>query len=1055
MNAQVARHGVRAFAAPFHVRMLKGLLVLGAATVMVASTVATAADADRSARLKQLLSAENVRTSINPRDRTSRKRVTVVVEMAGESVASARAQAADHAISSEQRDSIRRASAQQISSIEPVISARGGSVLARFHDAISGVKVDIDESQLEGLRSAPGVAAVRAVRTYRMNNVESVPFSGAPLVWQGSPSFRGEGRKIAVIDTGIDYTHANFGGPGTVEAFAAAEAASTLPADPRLFGPRAPKVKGGTDLVGDDYDADSKIPANKVPKPDPNPLDCNGHGSHVAGTAAGYGVGADGTTYQGPYNAAAIKPANFIVGPGVAPQADIYSVRVFGCTGSTNLVVDAIDWAIANDVDVINMSLGSDYGSADDADAVAVDNAARAGIVVIASAGNGGPVPYITGAPAASNSAVSVASVDSHQNFPGAQITQNNGSLLAINANGAPLPGSPLVVKVLRTATGGVSLGCNESEYVDSAIAGKLVVTRRGTCARVDRAKFGQRHGAAAVAMINNADAYPPYEGPIDGVTIPFLGVLPSDGALLASATTATQFVATVIANGAFRSASGFSSKGPRFGDGVLKPNVAAPGTSIFSTNIGTGNKGIYFSGTSMSSPHVAGVAALTSQAHPKWDVKSLRAAIVQTASPKALNDYTPSLEGAGLVQPVGATRTQAVAFAEGPGAGQSISFGFEEFTRDFHADRDVTVRNLGDSPIVFNVTSTKAGGSPHTLRLSNSSISIGAHRDARFAVSLSIPVATVGATHDDFANPLFPEIAGYVTFTPASPSMNGGVTLTLPYYLVPRARSNVIPSLTSRLSPSRPNAKVLVSNILGGITGTADFYSWGLFSKKPQGVTLYDTRAVGVQSILGAVPNDSILVFGINTFERFSSPELAEFDILIDRDGDNKPDFLIAGIDNGALTTGSLDGQFVTVIINLSTNRGIIRPTADAPTDGSTVLLALLASDVGLDAKNFPRFTYTAATFNLADQTSADMPGKGSFNAFTPSITNADAFTTVDRNKVALVPVSIDPKEWARTPSLGLMVVSEDNQSGDRQGILLPVDMAVSGNNQSGNVDQ
>ncbi|MEJ1965404.1 MAG: S8 family serine peptidase [Gammaproteobacteria bacterium] len=80
----------------------------------------------------------------------------------------------------------------------------------------------------------------------------------------------------------------------------------------------------------------------------------------------------------------------------MAPKADLYAVRVFGCEGSTNVVVDAIDWAIAHDMDVINMSLGSDYGSADDADAVEVDNAARAGVVVISSAGNAGPAPYIT-----------------------------------------------------------------------------------------------------------------------------------------------------------------------------------------------------------------------------------------------------------------------------------------------------------------------------------------------------------------------------------------------------------------------------------------------------------------------------------------------------------------------------------------------------------------------------------------------------------------------------------------------------------------------------------
>jgi hypothetical protein len=681
------------------------------------------------------------------------------------------------------------------------------------------------------------------------------------------------------------------------------------------------------------------------------------------------------------------------------------------------------------------------FGSGDDADAVEVTNAARAGVVVVASSGNSGPIPYITGSPGTADAAVSVASVDSHESFPGAQITFNTGSVLAINANGAPLPGGTLGVVVLKNTDGSVSLGCSEAEYDNALVGGKLVVTLRGTCPRVDRATFGQKHGAAAVVMINTADVYPPYEGPIPNVTIPFFGVLASDATVVSTATTASQFVATTIANGTFRSTSDFSSGGPRFGDSVLKPNVAAPGTSIFSTNVGTGNQGIYISGTSMASPHVAGVAALTRQAHPRWDPKTIRAAIVQTANPKALNDYAPSLEGSGLVQPVGATLTQTVAFSDGAGGGQSISFGFDESVRDFRDDQSVTVRNLGDSPVAFKVSSTKTGGVPHTLTLSKSTVVLGAHQDTRIHVSLNVPVATVGATHDPVPpfSVLFQEVAGYLTLTPVSSSMNHGVTLNMPYYMVPRARSNVIPLLTSHLSPHRPNANVLLSNIFGGIEGTADFYAWGLQNKKPQGVTTYDTRAVGMQTNI--VGTNSILVAAINTFDRFSSAEIAEWDVVIDSSGDGVPDYVVVGIDNGIWTgTGDLDGQYVSVVYNLKTKAYIIRFLGDAPTDGSTVLLPFLASDIGVTAEN-PRFSYSVSVFNGLDGTSADIPGTASFNAFTPAISNGgDVFTTIDRNKLALVPVSVDAAEWTKTPALGLMVVSGDNKSGETQGFLLPV---------------
>src|SRR5262249_51940035 len=155
----------------------------------------------------------------------------------------------------------------------------------------------------------------------------------------------------------------------------------------------APKVKGGTDLVGDDYDADPNNPTYQpVPHPDPNPLDCNGHGSHVAGTAAGFGVLANGSTFQGTYNQLSYVNNQFAIGPGVAPPANLYAVRVFGCNGSTDVVADALEWAVENDMDVVNMSLGSDFGSGVDADSLATDAAVKAGVVVVAAAGNGGNI---------------------------------------------------------------------------------------------------------------------------------------------------------------------------------------------------------------------------------------------------------------------------------------------------------------------------------------------------------------------------------------------------------------------------------------------------------------------------------------------------------------------------------------------------------------------------------------------------------------------------------------------------------------------------------------
>ncbi|TMH36624.1 MAG: hypothetical protein E6H66_04685, partial [Betaproteobacteria bacterium] len=257
--------------------------------------------------------------------------VRVVVILAGDSVANARAKASGHKISLAESNSIETSVAIQQAAITPLLQSRGARVLAQFANALNGIKVEVPRYRIPELVALPGVESVRPVGVYKIENVRSVPFIGAPLVWQGIPGFRGEGIKVAIVDTGIDYTHANFGGPGTVAAWNAAFATSTLPANPAYFGPSAPKVKGGTDLVGDAYNAND--PANNTPHPDPNPLDCNGHGSHVAGTAAGFGV-LNNATYTGPYNSGAYSQ-NFGIGPGVAPKADVYAVRVFGCTGST------------------------------------------------------------------------------------------------------------------------------------------------------------------------------------------------------------------------------------------------------------------------------------------------------------------------------------------------------------------------------------------------------------------------------------------------------------------------------------------------------------------------------------------------------------------------------------------------------------------------------------------------------------------------------------------------------------------------------------------------
>jgi len=352
------------------------------------------------------------------RDRVSRlhlgdDKVTVVVELADQPVAVARANAIDKQISAEETRAISESLQSQQDSLAPTIEALGGEVMATYHYVLNGLKVRIAASKVGALTMLPGVVAVKNLAVYQIENAQSVPLIGAPAVWQGCAPFGncGEGIKIAIVDTGIDYTHANFGAKGDPADFVAASATSTAAADPKFFGPTAPRVKGGTDLVGDAYDANDP---KSTPQPDPNPLDCNGHGSHTAGTAAGSGVTvatstSPAKTFTGPYDTAhddgTTTAANFKIGPGVAPKADIYAVRVFGCNGSSNLVTDALEWSMKNGMQVVSMSLGGNYGSSQSADAEASTNAANAGIIVVAASGNAGNITYITSSPASGDKA--------------------------------------------------------------------------------------------------------------------------------------------------------------------------------------------------------------------------------------------------------------------------------------------------------------------------------------------------------------------------------------------------------------------------------------------------------------------------------------------------------------------------------------------------------------------------------------------------------------------------------------------------------------------------
>src|SRR6186997_2560513 len=327
--------------------VVRRLLVLVSALTLLIPSVAFAENPSHADRLQRYAGAGTVDPAVLPNALNDSRVVTVMLEMRGDPVAGVQSKAPDKNLTKVERNQVKANLKAQQDAIKGQIAAGGGRVMSQLQSAYNGIKVMVPRNKAAALASLPNVIAVRGIQAIQRDNAKSIPLLGIPSqVWDPATGlgFTGEGIKIAVIDTGIDYTHANFGGPGTEEAFELAQAHDTT--------------------IGDAGDAEADNPSDEIPHPDPDPLDCVftsgsvGHGSHVSGTATGFGVLANGETFAGPYDSS--TPSNdFEIGPGVAPEADLYFIRVFGCQGSTNVTVDAIDWAVDHEVDVINMSLGS------------------------------------------------------------------------------------------------------------------------------------------------------------------------------------------------------------------------------------------------------------------------------------------------------------------------------------------------------------------------------------------------------------------------------------------------------------------------------------------------------------------------------------------------------------------------------------------------------------------------------------------------------------------------------------------------------------------------
>ncbi|WP_371499336.1 S8 family serine peptidase [Kitasatospora sp. NBC_00374] len=741
----------------------------------------------------------------------------------------------------------------------------GVQLLYRTGTVLSGLAVRAPVAALPRLGALPGVRAVHPIALKERANSYSVPLTGAPELWSpaAGEGNTGKGVRIGIIDSGVDYTHADFGGPGTEQAFTAVDGAAPAPAG--LF-PNA-KVAGGKDLVGDDYNPDPSAPNSQpVPHPDANPIDCalNGHGTHVAGTAAGYGVTAAGQTYRGPYRPG-LDPAGFKVGPGAAPEAQLYAIRVFGCSGSTDQLAQALDVAadpngdgdLTDRLDVVNLSLGSSFGNPDDADALAADRLAELGTVVVAAAGNEGDVYAIGGSPGIAPRVLAVAaSVDRHGDADGIRVLAPPALAGLVPAHWSAKYQQWSTAEVTGDLVAPVDQadGCTVFDAADAArLKGKVALLSWHTkdpdraCGSAARADHAADAGALGALFAADGDNLGELAGD-DRVPVAILAR--ADGERLTRAvaegtvrvqlaTPGNQLHGAVAQDQPQRvdTLTSFTSRG--IGQpGLVKPDLAAPGETVWSAKAGSGGGGMREDGTSMAAPHVAGLAALVRAAHPGWSVAEVKAALMNTAGDTWRGDnrtgpvYGPERAGAGRARVDLAVRTPAVAYAAGEGAVEGavgLSFGPVPVARRTELTREVEVRNLGDLPLTYTTGYLPATELPGAaFEPSPARIQVPAGGTARVKVTLRVPGRldrapdpTIDTVQGGRARSYRGELSGRLLLTPAS---GDAPALRVPLFAAPRPASELAAGLQARAA--RPGSSLLVLNGTAAPSGAGGLVS-------------------------------------------------------------------------------------------------------------------------------------------------------------------------------------------------------------------------------------
>jgi subtilisin family serine protease len=548
----------------------------------------------------------------------------------------------------------------------------GGQKIYDYHYSFNGFAAKLSVDQANKLNSVDGVLVVSPDAIYTMDTSSTPSFLGLDApggLWDqlGGVDSAGEDIIIGVIDSGIWPESLSFSDRTGENGNATRDGKLSYQQIPGWHGKCSPGEEFDASdcnqkLIGAQYfnaawGGDAAIDAER-PWEFTSARDYNGHGTHTASTAGGnHGVEATGPA------------AVFGQVSGMAPRARIAMYKALWSTedastasGNGADLVAAIDQAVADGVDVINYSISGTQTNFLDAAQVSFLFAADAGVFVSASAGNSGPTTATVAHP---GPWLTTVAAGTHNRDGQGSVTLGNGVTYTGASVATAVGPAPLVdsvnVGLAGAAAGDVEL-CVPGALDPTLVSGTIVICKRGVIARVDKSRAVLEAGGVGMVMYNSPDS----SLNADFHFVPTVHVNQASGLAIKTyaaspGATATINAATIIYNAAAPFTASFSSRGPLLaGNGdLLKPDVIAPGQDILAAVAPPGNAGRDFnlySGTSMSAPHVAGLAALLKDLHPNWSPMMVKSALMTSAYDILDGPNTNPLvifrQGAGHVRP-------------------------------------------------------------------------------------------------------------------------------------------------------------------------------------------------------------------------------------------------------------------------------------------------------------------------------------------------------------------------------------------------------------------